>query len=133
MGKTEDIHGVLLVGEAVDILDRYGWRDQEPDDLVFPLLRGYDLTTAESRHKSKSARNAYANIRLKKIAKWAGLKKNLTFHLSRHALAGYLLEKGYDVRTIQKVLGHASVRITEQYLKGFGSAGPDDAMRSIDL
>lgn len=133
MGKTEGIHGVLLVPDAVRILDRYGWREKKAGELVFPLMEGYDLSTAEKRHNAKSARNAYVNKRLKKIAALSGVEKPLTFHQSRHAIAGYLLDKGYDVRTIQKVLGHSSVRVTEGYLKGFKGQGPDDAMRSIDL
>ena len=69
--------------------------------------------------------NGAANKYLRKIAKHAGLvdasdePRKVGFHLSRHFLAGYLLKNGTDVHTIQRILGHSSVRVTEQYLCGF--------------
>src|SRR5690606_33688794 len=110
MGKTKELHGVLLVPEAVAILDRRGWREKAPDERVFEILDGYDLSTPESRHNAIAARNALANKYLRKIAGHAELKgadgkpRPIGFHLSRHSLAGYLLENGTDVHTIQRIL-----------------------------
>lgn len=44
MGKTKDLHGVLLVPPAVVILDRFGWRAKRDSERVFPILDGYDLS-----------------------------------------------------------------------------------------
>ena len=133
MGKTKDLHGALLVPEAVDILEHYDWRSKERGDYIMPILDGYDMSTPEKRRYAIASRNALANKYLKKIAKKAGVETSVSFHLSRHSAAGYLLEQGYGVRTIQRVLGHANVRITEDYLRGFQSSGPDDASRSLSL
>lgn len=133
MGKTQNVHGVLLVDQALAILDRYGWRKKAPDDFVFPLLEGRDLSTPIKRRRQIEARNALANKYLKKIQKKARIETNLTFHLSRHSLAGYLLEQNYDLLTIQKILGHEHAQQTEHYLRGFKGQGPDAAMRSIRL
>lgn len=81
---------------------------------VFPSRQlSTDPKTAVTRrhHVSPSAMQKA----VRKAAKLAQIDKRVTCHTFRHSFATHLLEDGYDIRTVQDLLGHKDVKTTMIY------------------
>ncbi|MFY0673965.1 MAG: site-specific integrase [Bacteroidia bacterium] len=57
------------------------------------------------------------NEQLKQWAKAAGITKHVTFHVGRHTCATLLISEGEDIFTVQKILGHSTIKNTQVYAK----------------
>ena len=70
------------------------------------------VNNRESRYTEQSIR-----LMLKKYTKQAGIERNITPHMFRHSFATYLIEEGVDVSCVQQILGHSSIKTTQNYIQ----------------
>ena len=90
--KTDENYFIVLLSPAMEILKKY--------NFVLPKIT-----------------NQQYNLRLKIVADYAGLDRNLTVHMSRHTFATMCLNYGVKIENVSKMLGHTNVRTTQEYAK----------------
>lgn len=102
-GKGRKDRYVMLSDKLLETLRRY-WRQQRPDPWLFP---GQDPGTPLTRG---SIDHFFVDVKQR-----AGIAKRVSPHSLRHSFATHLLERGVNIRVIQRLLGHRSLRSTEIY------------------
>ena len=106
-GKTGQRY-VMMAARVLKALRDY-WRvDRPTGPELFPGFRS-------GRRGTRLSRTAIHKVLRKAVAK-AGITKRISPHSLRHAFATHLLDLGADVRTVQVLLGHASLESTARYL-----------------
>jgi integrase/recombinase XerD len=103
-GKGQKDRYLMLSPRLLELLRTY-WRAKRPGEWLFP---------GNPRTKPMGPRSA--NRVCREAVQRSGLTKPATVHTLRHSFATHLLEAGVDVRTIQVLLGHRSLRTTAGYL-----------------
>ncbi len=102
-GKGRKDRYVMLSGKLLETLRRY-WLKSRPDPWLFPGQTSRDPITYGSVDRF------FARAKEK-----AGIRKRVCPHSLRHSFATHLLERGVNIRVIQRLLGHRSLRSTEIY------------------
>jgi integrase/recombinase XerD len=103
-GKGKKDRYVMLSPKLLAALREY-WKAFRPQTWLF--FSGRDRSRPLTRNSILKSCHS--------IARRAGLSKRVTLHSLRHSFATHLLEAGTDLRTIQLLLGHRSLRTTALY------------------
>ncbi len=102
-GKGDKDRIVVISPAAVNALEEY--LSSRTDDMEYLFA---------SRKSPQITRVQVFRI-VRKYARLAGIRKNVTPHVLRHTLATTMLRRGVDIRYIQQFLGHSSVATTQIY------------------
>jgi len=102
-GKGQKDRFVMLSATLLEVLGGYA-KMAQPGNWLFPGARAGHYVCHRTLNRVCQA-----------AAKAAGIQKRITMHTLRHSFATHLLESGIDIRTIQKLLGHAKLETTSRY------------------
>ncbi len=109
-GKGEKVRVVFLSESARDAVKKYLKGRKDFAEAMFVQFSNNKSEKKESRLTSRSIERL-----VKKYAIKAGISKKVTPHVIRHSFATDLLQNGADIRSVQMMLGHASIATTQIY------------------
>lgn len=124
-GKGDKMRLVFLSPRAIEALQKYlNERDDNSKALFLPHKAKQSvekqmesMSEAKTGPLSVGAGLTPRSVQriIKKYAKIAGIMKKITPHTLRHSFATDLLANGADIRSVQEMLGHASISTTQIY------------------
>lgn len=107
-GKGEKVRVVFISSAAKEALRTYLKARKDMGEALF-------VNMARGREKGERLTPRSVERIIKRYAIKAGITKKVTPHVLRHSFATDLLSNGADIRSVQQLLGHASINTTQIY------------------
>ncbi len=108
-GKGDKVRVVFLSPEAKDAVRAYLKGRKDMEEALFVNI------SAIGKKEPTRLTPRGVQLLMKKYAAKAGITKKVTPHVLRHSFATDLLSNGADIRSVQALLGHASINTTQIY------------------
>lgn len=115
LGKGRKERYVPLGGPAIEAIEDYLPRREQL--VVRRIKRGHGETVVALFLNGRGSRLSVRSVErlIKQYGIQTGIATTVTPHALRHSFATHLLEMGADLRTVQELLGHASLSTTQKY------------------
>ncbi|MBP6860502.1 MAG: tyrosine-type recombinase/integrase [Candidatus Pacebacteria bacterium] len=107
-GKGDKVRVVFLSEAAKDAVKAYLKARKDMGEALF-------VNIAKGRERGERLTPRSIERTMKTYAAKAGITKKVTPHVLRHSFATDLLSNGADIRSVQQLLGHASINTTQIY------------------
>jgi integrase/recombinase XerD len=103
-GKGKKDRYVMLAESLLELLRQYYKAVRPKGEYLFP-----------GQNPSRPISTTAVSLILRRVMHETGLSKKVTMHTFRHCFATHLIEAGTDIRILQVLLGHSSIRTTIRY------------------
>ncbi len=130
MGKNQKLVSLAVPEKAKKILHHYMSGKKSESDLVFPYLKGTDLTDEKRVATRIKTINRNLNRRLEIVAEKLGIEKKLSMHIARHSF-GNISGDLIPIQMLQKLYRHSSITTTVSYQSNFMHKETDDALEKV--
>ncbi len=117
-GKGDKLRLIFLSPEATEAIEKYAKKREDNSKFLFIAHKQIGNATKEMESFGKDAKGLTTRTIqriVKKYAMLAGITKPISPHTLRHSFATDLLQNGADIRSVQSMLGHASITTTQIY------------------
>jgi integrase/recombinase XerC len=113
MGKGSKERLVPVHAHALQVIDTYLVR--RPELLVGKSKKPKDAAALFMNHRGGRLTPRSVQRHIDKYVESLALQRKVSPHMLRHSFATHLLDGGADIRSIQELLGHASLSTTQRY------------------
>lgn len=115
-GKGEKVRVVFLSPSAKDAVKAYLKARKDMEEALFVSASTIGKSKVQKiKHTPTRLTPRSIEMLIKKYAIKSGITKKVTPHILRHSFATDLLSNGADIRSVQALLGHASINTTQIY------------------